>query len=105
MKLMTEITEYIYLKGFKDFIGEKSIHLTLWPQVQSLDDEILEFGKTFVNLVEDVRKYKTQNGLSMRSEIEKVEINAPQKFEEYFKLTEKDLIACTNALNVVYRLN
>ncbi len=98
------ITEYIYLKGFKDFVGEKSIHLTLWPQVQTFDDEILEFGKLFVNLVEDVRRYKTQNGLSMKSEIEKIEINAPQKFEKYFKLTEKDLVACTNVLKIVYNL-
>ena len=99
------LTEYIYLKGFKDIVHEVSIHLTKWKQIDSIDSEILEFGKSFVSVVEEARRYKTQNGLSMKTEMEKIEIKAPKKFEEYFKATEKDLIACTNALNIVYDLN
>lgn len=98
------LTEYIYLKGFKDFVGEKSIHLTLWPQIDSLNEEILDFGKIVVDVVGETRKYKTQNGLSMRTEMEKIEVNAPKKYEEYLKATEKDLIACTSAQRIEYNL-
>ena len=34
-------TEYIYLKGFKDFVGIKSIHLTQWEKPVSVDKSII----------------------------------------------------------------
>lgn len=99
------LTEYIYIKGFKDFIGETSIHLTTWPKVETINQKILDFGKIVVDVVGEARKYKTQNGLSMRTEMEKIEVVGAKEFEDMLKATEKDLIACTAALNVEYKLN
>ena len=38
----------------------------------------------------------------MKTEMEKIEIKTPSKFMEYFKQTEKDLVACTSAQKIVY---
>lgn len=96
------LTEYIYLKGFKDIVGEKSIHLLSWPKIKSVDAELLEFGKIVSEVIGDARRYKTENNLSMKTEMEKIEIKTPNKFMDYFKQTEKDLVACTSAQKIIY---
>ncbi|MCL1858810.1 MAG: valine--tRNA ligase [Oscillospiraceae bacterium] len=95
-------TEYIYLKGFKDFEGAISIHLTEWEKPVSVDSEILEFGEILKHAIGEVRKYKTENNLSMRAEIDEAVITAGAKFEKWLSETEKDFIACTHAKKIVY---
>ncbi|MCL2816601.1 MAG: valine--tRNA ligase, partial [Oscillospiraceae bacterium] len=95
-------TEYIYLKGFKDFAGEISIHLTEWEKPDSVDAGILEFGEILKQAIAEVRRYKTENNLSMRTEIDEAVITADPKFKEWLIETEKDFIACSHAKKVVY---
>jgi valyl-tRNA synthetase len=96
-------TEYIYLKGFKDFEGEISIHLTEWAKPEAVDSEILGFGEILKQAVSEVRKYKTENNLSMRAEIDEAVITADPKFKEWLSETEKDFIACSHAKKIVYK--
>ena len=49
-----------------------------------------------------MRKYKTENGLSMKSEIASMEINAPAALLTLFKAAEGDLRACSGAASIVY---
>ena len=98
------ITEYIYLKGFKDFENEKSIHLTLWENPSETDAEILNFGEEILSVVGEVRRYKTENGLSMKSEIENLNVKCSEKYLDLFKACEKDLRACTSAININYEI-
>lgn len=97
-------TEYIYLKGFKDFVNEISIHCTTWEKPDSVDENIIEFGETVKRIVADVRKYKTENNLSMRADMENVCISGALKHKEWLQETEKDIIACTHAQNISYEL-
>ena len=98
------ITEYIYLKGFKDFEGDKSIHLTTWESPTSLDEKLLKFGEEFKDVVMEMRKYKSENNLSMKTELESLTVTGSAEFEGFFKETEKDLIACSSAKQIVYDL-
>lgn len=95
-------TEYIYLKGLKDFAGYKSIHLTEWEKPDGVDKEILEFGEILKQTISDVRKYKSENNLSMRAEVDSAVINCDSKYREMFAETEKDIYACTHAKEIVY---
>lgn len=95
-------TEYIYLKGFKDFVGSVSIHLTEWAKPVSADAEILKFGETLKQAIGEVRKYKSENNLSMRTEIDEAVITAESKFQQWLSETEKDFFACTHAKRIVY---
>lgn len=97
-------TEYIYLKGFKDFVGIKSIHLTQWEKPVSVDKSIIEFGETVKDSIAEVRKFKSENNLSMRSEIDEAAINYRKVHFDWLKETEKDFIACTHVKKVSYKL-
>ena len=98
-------TEYIFLKGFKDFEKEISIHKTLWPEIESVDTDILEFGNRIKEIVFEMRKFKSDNSLSMKAEIEKLVISGTEKYRQWFILTEKDIRACSHANEIVYDLS
>jgi valyl-tRNA synthetase len=98
-------TEYIYLKGFKDFVGSLSIHLTEWEKPSSVDTELLAFGETLKQAIGEVRKYKTENNMSIMKEIEKATITGSSRFRQWLLETEKDFIACTRAKELIYDLN
>lgn len=98
------LTEYIYLKGLRDFVGSKSIHLTTWPDVSETDAEILAFGEEVKSAIYDIRKYKSENNLSMRSEVPEFIVQGSKRFERWFSETEKDLVACSHAQKVIFSL-
>ncbi len=100
---MPHQTEYIYLKGFKDFEGEISIHKTLWTVPGEEDASILKFGEQVKNAVSAMRKYKSDNSLSMKAEMEVFEIECSEELKPQFMETEKDLIACSHAKQIVYK--
>ena len=96
------ITEYIYQKGFRESVGVDSIHLLTWEKDSEEDPEILQFGEFFKEAVYAVRKYKSENSLSMKAEIETVVVRAPESLLPLFRQNEKDLLACTHASAVLY---
>ena len=96
------ITEYIYSEFFRRHEKTESIHISKWEKPISTNIDLLQFGKTVVSLLSDVRKYKSENNLSLRAEIEKLNIACDPKFIEWFKKTEMDLKHCTNAKMIVY---
>lgn len=98
-------TEYIYLKGFKDFEREISIHKTLWPNVEGVDVEILKFGDQIKDAVFEMRKFKSDNNLSMKADMEILVLRGTKKYEDWFKSTEKDIKACTHAIEISYELS
>lgn len=98
------LTEYIYQKGFRELVGAKSIHLTTWPEVRGLDAELLTFGEQVKEAVSLMRKYKSENDLSMRAEVDEFVVAGSQKYEAWFQASTKDLIACSHAKKVVFEL-
>lgn len=96
------ITDYIYSEFFKQHENLESIHLLQWEQPESVDNNILRFGEYVIDAVSDVRKYKSENNLSMRSEMDKLGIKCDLEFLEWFKKTEMDLKYCANAKTVYY---
>lgn len=98
------LTEYIYQKGLRDFVGADSIHLTVWPNVESVDDKILAFGEQLKDSVSLMRKYKSDNNLSMRAEVEEFCIRCTEEMKPLFEASEKDLLACSHAKKIIYSL-
>mgnify|MGYP001050907124 CR=1 FL=1 len=96
------MTEYIYQEFFKQYEKEKSIHLSKWKKQTTINEKLIDFGKQLKNVISDMRKYKSENSLSMRAEIEKLEIKLGN-FEEWFKQTEKDIKACSNAKIIEFK--
>ncbi len=97
-------TEYIYLKGFKDFDKNISIHNSLWPMPNGTNEEILRFGEEVKKIIFEMRKTKSDNNLSMRAEIERISIVGSKEFRKWFEETEKDFLACSRAKKTEYNL-
>ncbi len=94
------ITEYIYQEFFKQYEKASSIHLLQWENPSTLDVDILEFGEKLKDVLFDMRKHKSEHNLSMRAEMERLEICTDKRFLEWFLQTEKDIKACSNAIVV-----
>jgi valyl-tRNA synthetase len=71
-----------------------------WETEKSVDDEIISFGEKLKEIITETRKYKSENALSMKTEIEEVVINTDDKFMELFKQTLGDIKACCRAKNI-----
>ena len=98
------VTEYIYQKGFKEFEGTTSLHNTEWPVVDKVDEDILEFGEQVKNAIFEMRKFKSDNNISVRTEMEEFTVKGSSKYADFFKLTTKDFIACTHAKQINFDL-
>ncbi|MCL2351067.1 MAG: valine--tRNA ligase [Firmicutes bacterium] len=106
------ISEYIYQEFFRRHEKTASIHKTLWVkplpverlagEPSSANDRIILFGEKVKDVMAEVRRYKSERNLSMRAEMDELVIKTEPEFAEWFRLTEKDLKACTNAKEIIF---
>ena len=72
-------------------------------QVETAQDGLLlEFGEDVIRILSKIRRWKSENNLSMRDETDCLVIDAPEKLHPLFRRTEKDLLACTKAKTILY---
>ena len=71
----------------------------------NLDDEkdIIENGDLVVNIVSKVRQFKSENKLSLKTEIEEITISNPSL--NFIKECEEDIKAVTSTHNIKYNEN
>ena len=98
------ITEYIYQRFFRQYEKEKSLHLLLWEQPENVDTKLLAFGDMVKEQIAKMRKYKSENNLSMKSEMETLVITTKEEFLPMLAKTEKDLLSCAGAKRVTYQV-
>lgn len=96
------LTEYIYQEFYRQHEKQISIHLTWWNRPSRIDNDIIGFGEKLKSNIFEMRKYKSERNLSMRDEIDILEIQTPECFESWFKQTEKDISACSKASKIKY---
>lgn len=68
-----------------------------WETDKSFDIRIILFGEKLKEVIYNARKYKTENALFMKAEIEKVVIDADEEFAGLFGQTVNDIKACCHA--------
>jgi valyl-tRNA synthetase len=94
------ITEYIYQHFFRQHKENISIHNLTWDNAELIDNDIIDFGEMLKEIIAQTRKYKTENSLSMKTEIPQVIINTDAKLENMFNKTINDIKACCCAKEV-----
>ncbi len=94
------ITEFIYQEFFRQHEKSVSLHKLMWEQEKSFDEEIILFGEELKGIIAETRKYKSENNLSMKSEMEELHISTSSKTAELFKLTIGDIKACCMAKSI-----
>ncbi|MBD3245067.1 MAG: valine--tRNA ligase [Candidatus Moranbacteria bacterium] len=86
------ICEEIYQKVFRNFEKGKSIHIGQWPKkIKKLKlSKIKDFDK-FLAAVDEIRKYKSENKISMSQEIDHYKLKTSLDLEKYSRLIKKIL--------------
>lgn len=97
------VTEYIYQEFYRKQEKEISLHQTLW-QTGEEEKIYLAFGEHLKRVIGDVRKYKTENQLSMKNAIPELAIRCPERFLAFYQQTQKDIMACTGAEKIILQL-
>lgn len=85
LKLFAPIMPFITEELFHNiFTGELSIHLSSWPEEIGFKTDLdsSDFDN-FLKAVEELRKYKTENGISMGKEIEGYALKAELDLDKY----------------------
>ena len=78
------ITEEIYQGYYVNFEGTVSIHKTLIKPIEvniPFDENELLIGKTTLNIIAELRKYKSENNISLKTELQHVRLVLQQDVE------------------------
>ncbi len=100
---MPHIAEEIYQTYFRQFEGEKSIHLTTLSPIQIEKENIIANGDLVIDVVSRVRQFKSENKLSLKTEIEEVTISNPDL--TFIKQCEADIKAVCGIRKLNYETN
>ena len=100
--IMPFVTEFVYQKYYTRFEKEDSIHLTKWPEYKPflLDEQAEKAGDIAVKISDIVRKHKSQNQVSLKTEIESITISADKNDLVLIELVLVDLKAVNNILSI-----
>jgi valyl-tRNA synthetase len=101
------MTEHLYRSFFSAHCQEISVHLTTWPRADefgapALDATILDFGEIMRDEIAKIRRYKSENQLSMRAEIPACTIVVAPEHYKLFWASRLDFLACTHAESVMF---
>ncbi|HBL40560.1 MAG TPA: valine--tRNA ligase, partial [Ruminococcaceae bacterium] len=98
------MTEYIYQDAFAKAEGIDCLHQNLWSVDGEDDEESIAFGEYVKDAISEVRKFKSENNISMKSEVESMKIVTPEKFKGAFDKTLGDIVACCHAKTVEFEI-
>ena len=97
---LPHITEEIYQAYFREFEGEKSIHITQIEKLDVLEDKkVLNAGEEAIEVVSKIRAFKSENNLSLKEPLNLVEVVGYSGELELFK---EDLMAVGSIENLKF---
>lgn len=101
---MPHITEEIYQNTYKKQIKAISLHtLQFEKSPEQASEELIKNGNQVCEIVSNVRGFKTDNKISLKTKLEKVFINAPQL--DFIKSCESDIKDATCAQQIIYTID
>ncbi|PIN76669.1 valine--tRNA ligase [Candidatus Woesearchaeota archaeon CG10_big_fil_rev_8_21_14_0_10_36_11] len=103
--IMPHITEEIYHIYFAEKERCSSIHTSQWPQYkeQSLRGDIELVGDMGIDIINSIRKYKSENQLSMKEELSTlILVSEENEFQAMITTIEKDLKAVCKIKEIVF---
>jgi valyl-tRNA synthetase len=77
--IMPHVTEELWHECFREKEGVESVHVSSWPRVDAdrIDDTVKDVGDTAIDVIAAVRKYKTDNEMSLGAEVDTIAVTAP----------------------------
>ena len=99
--IMPHITEEIYQLYFAQKEKMKSIHISLWPSMDMIDENAEKVGDFMVQVIEHARRIKSEKNVSLKTPIKQMVVKGKITAEEFNEVKE-ELIASTKAELVEY---
>ncbi len=75
-------TEEIYQNIFKKYVKENTLINLNWTENKAVNETILSKGENFKEVITLIRKYKSENNLSMKAEIENISLKVKYPIED-----------------------
>jgi valyl-tRNA synthetase len=84
------VTEEIYQTMFRSWEGQKSLHLSRWPEPLAIlsSEDVSDFNKA-IEAVAEIRKYKSEKDLSLAVELEDYKLKTAVDLEKYGDFVKK----------------
>jgi valyl-tRNA synthetase len=104
--LLPFVTDAIYRELFAQQEGIGSIHSATWPEADpALEDPAAEaLGSTLVDIASAVRRYKSENNLSLSTEVERLQLSVTDEQQaDQLRQAVVDLKSITRALQIDIR--
>ena len=97
---LPHITEEIYQAYFKKFDKEISIHKCNLSQIEiKTPQNIITYGDEVCEIVSQIRRYKSENNLSLKEEVSELTIKG---YPDFIKRVEYDIKAVGNVKEIIY---
>lgn len=102
--VMPFITEEIYHLYFAEKEGKKSIHISSWPEYDEnyVFTEAENAGDHAVDIIAAVRKFKSENQMSLKTELKELVIECDESTRKLIELVLSDIMATTGAQDIVF---
>jgi valyl-tRNA synthetase len=81
--IIPHVTEEIYQSYFIRHDKARSIHVSQWPDYRLIDEGAEKIGDICVQIIEKVRKLKTEKRVSLKVPVKNLRITAPLSKEEF----------------------
>lgn len=103
--IMPHITEEIYQLYFAQKDKCKSLHISEWPEFDAklINKEAEEIGDIGVDIINAVRKYKSENKLSLKDQLQElILISESKEFKSKINSIKEDLQAVLNVKEIKF---
>jgi valyl-tRNA synthetase len=74
--ILPHVTEELYQECYKDLEGVKSLHITDWPETVYDEAGAIEKGEIVIDIIAALRRWKSESGIPLNREIDRIEIIA-----------------------------
>lgn len=95
--ILVHITEELYQAIFREREGHPSVHVAPWPEPGLMDARALELGDMALLIIEEARRFKSENSLSMAAPLDMLRIESPAADLPGLMAFEEDLLSVTRA--------
>lgn len=101
---LPHITEEIYQAYYAKKENQPSIHVSSYLNLGEVDDKtLLDKGEVLTEIVSDIRGYKSENKISLKTVISSLEITLPAQQLDFVKACEQDLKGVGSINQIIYK--
>jgi len=98
LKLLAPFTPFFSEEVFSNFSDKGSILCERWPKPDKFDEEAIASGDELVQVVSEIRKWKSSKNLPMNSEVREAKVSGPETLKGF----EQDLKGVMKIGKVVF---